>query len=299
MEALLNSSYVLITPARNEEKCIENTIQSVISQTVLPLRWIIVSDGSTDKTDNIVERYLNDNSFIVLLRRKGDVLRNFSSQVFAFNTGYEKLQGLNYDYIGNLDADVSFQPYYYETVMKRFFVNPHLGIAGGYIYEEKKGQFRSRAGNRTYSVAHAVQLFRKNCFEDVGGYVPLKYGGSDWHAQVMAILRGWKVQAFTDLPVYHHKPTLTAEGSLKGGFRQGRMDYSLGSSPFFEILKCLSRISVKPYGIYSAYRFAGFLLGYLDREERPVSEDFMRCLRKKQCEKIVSMFFILFRKQAS
>ncbi len=288
MKPLPNTNYVLITPARNEEQCIEKTIKSVISQTVLPQRWIIVSDGSTDKTDNIVERYLNDHPFIVLLRREGDVLRNFSSQVFAFNTGYEKLNGLNYDYIGNLDADVSFQPDYYESVLKRFDANPRLGLAGGYIYEEQKGQFKSRPGNRTYSVAHAIQLFRRDCFENVGGYVPFKYGGSDWHAQVMAILKNWEVQAFTDLPVYHHKPTLTAEGKLKGGFRQGRMDYSLGSSPFFEILKCLSRISVKPYGFYSAYRFAGFLRGYVEREERPISRDFMKCLRERQSEKIVS-----------
>lgn len=292
MEELPNSKYVLVTPARNEEEYIEKTIQSVISQTVLPLRWIIVSDGSTDSTDAIVERYSNDHPFIVLLKRKGDALRNFSSQVFAFNTGYEKLHGLNYAYIGNLDADVSFQPDYYEIVLKRFLANPRLGVAGGYIYEEHKGQFRSRPGNRTYSVAHAVQLFRRSCFEDVGGYVPLKYGGSDWYAQVMAISKEWEAQAFTDLPVYHHKPTLTAEGKLKGGFRQGRMDHSLGSGPFFEVLKCLSRIGMKPYGVYSVYRFAGFLRGYFDREERPVSKYFMKCLRKKQSEKIANAFRI-------
>jgi glycosyltransferase involved in cell wall biosynthesis len=296
VETLVNSRYVLITPARNEEQCIENTIQSVISQTVAPLRWIIVSDGSTDRTDEIVKRYLNDHPFIVLHRRKGDVQRNFSSQVFAFNTGYEKLQGLNYDFIGNLDADVSFQPDYYEAVLERFSHNPRLGLAGGYIYEKQKGQFKSRPGNRTYSVAHAIQLFRRSCFEEVGGYTPLKYGGSDWHAQVMAILKDWEVQAFTDLPVYHHKPTLTAEGNLNGGFRQGRMDYTLGSSPFFEILKCLSRINMKPYGLYSAYRFAGFLRGYIEREERPVSKDFMKFLRKKQFEKTINAISILFRK---
>lgn len=291
-----NSKYVLITPARNEEAYIGKTIQSVVSQTVLPLKWIIVSDGSTDETDNIVKDYLKEYPFIVLLRRTGDTLRNFSSQVFAFNTGYEKLRGLNYDYIGNLDADVSFQPDYYETILKRFLANPRLGLAGGYIYEEQKGQFKSRPGNRTYSVAHAVQLFRRSCFEDVGGYVPLKYGGSDWHAQVMAILKEWEVQAFTDLPVYHHKPTLTAEGNLKGGFRQGRMDHSLGSSPFFEILKCLSRTNRKPYGLYSACRLAGFYWSYIDREERPVSKDVVKCLRKKQFEQIVHTFPNSFRK---
>jgi glycosyltransferase involved in cell wall biosynthesis len=94
-----NSTYVLITPARNEEGYIERTIQSVISQTILPLKWIIVSDGSTDRTDAIVEHYLSDHPFIKLYRRDGDAVRNFGSQVRAFRAGYEQLYGIDYDYI--------------------------------------------------------------------------------------------------------------------------------------------------------------------------------------------------------
>jgi glycosyltransferase involved in cell wall biosynthesis len=281
-------NYVLITPARNEEAYIEKTIQAVISQTALPLKWIIVSDGSTDRTDEIIKSYLNNNPFMVLLQREGDTQRNFGSQVRAFNTGYERVHGLEYDYIGNLDADVSFQPDYYETILKRFLVNPRLGLGGGYIYEEQSRQFKSRSGNRKSSVAHAIQLFRRSCFEDIGGYIPLKYGGSDSYAEVMARMKKWEVQAFTDLPVYHHRPTLTAEGILKGSFRQGRMDHSLGGSPFFEIFKCVGRINVKPYGLYSASRLAGFLWGYFRRDKGSVSTDFMKHLRSEQYGKIIN-----------
>lgn len=289
---MTNNSYVLITPAKNEDAFIEKTIQSVISQTVLPLKWIIVSDGSTDRTDAIVESYLKKNLFMVLLKKKGDVLRNFGSQVRAFNAGYEKMQGLRYDYIGNLDADVSFQPDYYEIMLKRFIESPRLGIGGGYIFEEQNGEFASRHSNRTYSVAHAIQLLRRSCFEDIGGYVPLKYGGSDSYAEIVARMKEWKVQAFTDLPVYHHKPTLTAEGKLKGAFRQGRMDYSIGGSPFFEILKCLSRVNVKPHGLYSSYRFIGFIWGYFELEERSVTKEFMKHLRQEQSRKIVNVILL-------
>jgi poly-beta-1,6-N-acetyl-D-glucosamine synthase len=288
---MTNYSYVLITPARNEDAFIEKTIQAVISQTVLPLKWIIVSDGSTDRTDAIVENYLKKNLFMVLLRKKGDVQRNFGSQVRAFNAGYEKMQGLRYDFIGNLDADVSFQPDYYEIMLERFRESPRLGIGGGYIFEEQNEKFASRPSNRTYSVAHAIQLLRRSCFEDIGGYVPLQYGGSDSYAEVMARMKEWQVQAFTDLPVYHHKPTLTSEGKLRGGYRQGKMDYSFGYSPIFETLKCFSRFNVKPYGLYSAYRFAGYISGYLGREQRPVSKDFMKYLRKEQSRKILAVVF--------
>lgn len=281
-------NYVLITPARNEEAYIEKTIQAVISQTILPLKWVIVSDGSTDRTDEIVGRYLNKHPYISLLRRKGDLQRNFGSQVHAINAGYEKMQGLEYDFIGNLDADVSFQRDYYETILKRFQNDVRLGLAGGDIHEKNKGQFKARARNRPTSVAHAIQLFRRECFEDIGGYIPLKYGGPDWYAEVMARKKMWHVQSFPDLPVLHHKPTLTAEGRVKGGFRQGRMDYSLGSSPLFEVFRCLIRVGSRPYGLYAAIRMSGFMWGYIVREDRPVPNDFIKYLRKEQSNKIVS-----------
>jgi glycosyltransferase involved in cell wall biosynthesis len=278
--------YVLITAARNEEAFIEKTIRSVINQTILPLKWVIVSDGSIDRTDRIVEGYLNNHKFIHLLKQHGDDRRNFGSQVRAINAGYEKIRDLDYDFIGNLDADVSFREDYYQRVLERLAADSRLGLTGGYIFEERNGAFMPRRFNRTTSVAHAVQLFKRNCYEDVGGYVPLKYGGPDWYAEVTARLKGWNVKSFPDLPVYHHKPTLTAEGKLKGGFRQGRMDYSFGSSPFFEIFRCLRRVR-KPYGLlYSLCRFGGFLWGYLVLEKRPVSKDFIKYLRKEQRRKL-------------
>ncbi len=286
MNSPIANRYVLITPARNEDAYIEKTIQSVIKQTIPPLKWVIVSDGSTDRTDEIVKGYLKKHKFIQLLRREGDNRRNFGSQVRAINAGYNLMQGLEYDFIGNLDADVSFGDDYYETLLKRFIDNTRLGLAGGFIFEKRNGQFKSRPFNRISSVAHAVQLFRRSCFEDIGGYVPLKYGGPDWHAEVSARRGGWEVKSFPDLPVYHHKPGLSAEGQYKGGFREGRMDYSLGSLPLFEVFRCLARVR-RPYGpLYSIYRFAGFSWGYLIREERPVAKDFIEYLRKEQKRRI-------------
>jgi glycosyltransferase involved in cell wall biosynthesis len=284
------NKYVLITPARNEEAFIERTIQSVISQTILPEVWVIVSDGSTDRTDKIVKSHMKKYKFISFVRRDGDDLRNFGSQVRAFNAGFRKLNGLEYDFIGNLDADVSFQSDYYEAILKKFSDCPRLGLAGGFIFEESNGKFGSRRYNRTYSVAHAVQLFRRSCFEDIGGYVPLRYGGSDSYAEATARFKGWNVKAFPELPVYHHKPTLTAEGMLMGGLRQGKMDYDLGSSIIFELLKCIARTKVKPYGIYAGYRFAGFISGYFAKEKRGVPKEFIMELRSEQYSKIMNIF---------
>lgn len=282
--------YVLITPARNEQAYIANTIISVISQSIKPVKWVVVSDGSTDDTDAIVEKYAADNPFIHLLKRAGDPRRNFGSQVRAIQAGGALLEGVDYDYFGNLDADISFGPDYYERVLAKFRLNPKLGLAGGFVHEEVDNQFRSRKFNSGNSVPHAIQFFRRGCYEDVGGYIPLKYGGPDWHAEVTARMKGWEVRSFPEIKVFHHRRTLGADGVLIGGYRQGLMDYSLGSSALFEILKCLIRVRNRPYVLYAACRLAGFAAACLKREQRIVSREFVSYLQGEQRARLANIF---------
>lgn len=282
--------YVLITPARNEQAYIANTIISVITQSIKPVKWVIVSDGSTDDTDSIVEKYASANSFIHLLKREGDPRRNFGSQVRAIQAGCRLLQGVEYDFFGNLDADISFGPDYYEKVLAKFRLNAKLGVAGGFIHERVDDEFQSRKFNSENSVPHAIQLFRRRCYEDVGGYIPLKYGGPDWHAEVMARMKGWEVRSFREIKVFHHRRTLGADGVLTGGYRQGMMDYSLGSSALFEILKCMIRVRHRPYLIYAVFRLAGFAAACLKREQRMVSHEFVNYLQNEQRARLVNIF---------
>jgi len=282
--------YVLITPARNEQAYIANTIISVITQNIKPVKWVIVSDGSTDDTDSIVEKYAAENRFIHLLKRKGDPRRNFGSQVRAIQAGCTLLEGIQYDFFGNLDADISFGPDYYEKILAKFRLNPKLGLAGGFVHERIDDEFQSRKFNSENSVPHAIQLFRRRCYEDVGGYIPLKYGGPDWHAEVMARMKGWEVRSFREIKVFHHRRTLGADGVLTGGYRQGMMDYSLGSSAVFEIIKCMIRVRHRPYFIYAACRLAGFAAACLKREQRMVSREFVNFLQNEQRERLVNIF---------
>lgn len=287
-------NYVLITAARNEEKHIAKTIESVIGQTHKPIKWIIVSDRSTDRTDELVKRYANENKFIELLSIAGDEKRNFGSQVRAINKGYEKLRQTDSDYslIGNLDADVSFRADYFEKLIAEFEKNPRLGLGGGFICEEKRGDFVSRDTNSIKSVAHAVQLFRRECFESIGGYLPLKYGGPDWCAEIMVSMRKWDVFSFPKLEVNHHRPTTSAEGFLRGAFRSGLMDYTMGSHPIFEIMKCFRRARYRPIVIGSILRLAGYIYGYLKRETRLVPKEVIDYLRLEQVSRIKKSIYL-------
>lgn len=283
-------AYVLVTAAYNEEAYIGRTIESVVAQTLLPRKWVIVSDGSTDRTDEIVERYAKQNPFIQLVRITEEHPRNFTAQVYAITRGVQSLGDVEFQFIANLDADVSFEPDYYRKLLDEFHKDPSLGLAGGYIYEKNKGVFASRPTNGEHSVAHAVQMFRRECFEAVGGYVPLPYGGPDWHAQVVARMKGWRVRAFPQLPVFHYRPTGSADRLFRDLFRQGRMDYSLGVLPLFEIMKLVRRARFKPFVLGSLVRFSGFLWGYCKREPRIVSREFVQYLREEQRSQIRQLF---------
>ncbi len=291
-------AYVLVTAAYNEEAYIEATIRSVVAQTVLPLQWAIVSDGSTDRTDEIVSSYAARYPFIRLVRVQEEHARNFAAQVLAINLGCKSLQNLDYQLIANLDSDITLEPTYYQRLIEKFDSDPTLGLAGGFVCEKRDGRFEGRTGNREYSVPHAVQMFRRECFESIGGYCALPYGGPDWHALISVQMHGWRVQAFRDLPVFHHRPTGGADRRVRTLFREGRMDYSVGSYPPFEIFKLARRAFYKPYVASSLIRLGGFLWGYWLREARPVSPEFVQFLRNDQKNALRKFFHLRPGKQA-
>lgn len=285
-----NEAYVLITAAHNEETYIENTIRSVLAQSVRPLRWTIVSDASTDRTDEIVKMYASENAFIELVRLDGSHRNNFAAKVQAIRTGYEYLGNLQYGFIGILDADISLQPFYYRELLDEFSEDPRLGLTGGFIYEDRGGVFRGRRSNRTWSVAGAVQLFRRECYEAIGGICPLRYGGEDWCAEVSARMKGWTVRASRELKAFHHRATGTADNLLYHWFRQGKMDFSLGCLPTFEVVKCVVRLAEKPIVFGALARLAGFAWSYCVRADRPVPEEFVQFLRNEQKRRLSPIF---------
>ena len=277
--------YVLITAARNEQDHIRFPAEAVISQTIRPRQWIIVSDGSTDGTDQVVRNYAAKWNFIQLVRKEeGKGQFDFASKVFALNAGYERLKNTDYDFIGHLDADVSFEPDYYERLFAKFGENPRLGLAGGYICELHRGRFQSRPVNRSRSVAGAVQFFRRRCYEDVGAMVPFPMGGEDAYAEAMARMRGWHVEAFPDMKVFHHRKSTTARGLIREFFQRGAEDYALGTHPLFEILKGIGRIKERPLVAAALLRMSGFAWSYVSGCKRPVPAQFIRHVRREQMQ---------------
>lgn len=281
-------SYVLITPAHNEGAFIEKTIQSVISQTILPERWIIVSDRSTDNTDEIVRKYAEDYNFIRLLRVEEERCCHFGAKVNAFKAGYDSLKNVKYDLLGNLDADVSFDPSYYQTIIAHFAGNNRLGIAGGIIQELIGGKYVCQNISLN-SVAGAVQLFRKECYEQIGGYIPMEYGGEDAAAEILARFKGWKVRTFPEYMVLHHRRVTTGKKNIIATrFYHGVINYSLGYSPVFHIMRSLFRMARSPLFIGSVSSILGYYYAFLQRRARELPDSAIRFLRNEQRDRLKS-----------
>lgn len=283
---MADSSYILVTAARNEADHIGQTIQSVAAQTVLPERWLIVSDGSTDETDQIVSEAAQKHPFIELLRVEAGSDRNFGSKAAAINAGYEKLASLSHGFIGVLDADVSFEPDYYEQVMARFQDDPNLGIAGGILTDIVDGKPVRQMTDPEWSVSGPVQMFRRECFEAIGGYLVLR-GGIDAAAEVMARMNGWKVRAFQEIPALHHRQTGKENHSRLGiFFHRGLEDFKLGYHPLFFVGRAILRFREVPYMLGGLTMLCGYLWAGMTGAEKKVPGEFVRFLRKEQMDRL-------------
>ena len=279
-------SYVLVTPARNEEALIERTLASVVSQTVRPTRWIIVDDGSTDRTAAIVGVYERRYPWIMLVRCPARADRSFAGKVAAFNAGYSCLAGIAYDVIGNLDADISFEADYFEFLLGRFERDPDLGVAGTFFVEDGYDSSRDSFEGHTH-VAGGCQLFRRQCFEEVGGFIPHRAGGVDWIAVTTARMRGAKTLAFKEKAFVHHRRLGTAErGVFASMFHTGQKDYYLGKHPLMQVPRVLYRMTKSPVVLGGLVLWAGYAWAWLRRRKRPITDELMDFRRREDLAKL-------------
>jgi biofilm PGA synthesis N-glycosyltransferase PgaC len=279
-------SYVLVTPARNEAKFIELTLKSVVAQTVRPVKWVIVSDGSTDGTDNIVAKYIANHPWIELLRMPERSERHFAGKVHAFNAGYARMKNLGYEVIGSLDSDISFDENYFSFLLQKLTEDPALGLVGTPFKEGSNAVYDYRFVSIEH-VSGACQVFRRKCFEDVGGYVPVKGGCIDHIAVITARMKGWKTRTFIDKVCLHHRDMGTAQhGILTAKFRNGAKDYAIGNHPVWELFRTVHQMAKRPFLVGGLVLVSGYVWAAMRCVERPVSAELVRFYRREQMQRL-------------
>jgi biofilm PGA synthesis N-glycosyltransferase PgaC len=296
--------YVLITSAYNEAKYISKTIESVVQQKHLPLQWIIVSDNSTDGTNDIIKEYALKYPLISFVLYKNQAvikssLGRVSKRVVACVREGMKYITVNYDYIGFIDADISFDAYLFDTLLKKFEENTRLGLGGGYVYNvygDKKYPYFVFPGQ----VSGALQFFRKECWNQIGGYYP--GGHHDYFAVKSCMMHNWEVRSFEDLEILHFK-NISSLGAnrLKIGFYLGQMDYICGELFIYAFLRAVSQITHKPFLLGSCMRVAGYIYSSFTRTPKQVPANLLKFLRKEQVKFLIGFYkkFRVFGKSAS
>lgn len=291
MPSTIAGDYVLVTAAHNEAGNIEAACRSVVCQSLKPRRWIVVDDASTDGTDGIVSAFQKTHpELIELLKIARPPGRDFRNKANAFALGVKRARELGPSFIGNLDADISFEPTYFETLLERFASDAHLGIAGGLVYSRVHDRFIAQ-DIAADSVAGAVQLFRRECFDAVDAYLPLPLGGEDAAAEIMARQNGWSTRTFSDLQVLEHRRTGTADATpLRARQRDGARLFSLGYGVEFLLARTVRRLLERPRVVGSLATLSGYLGAMARRDPVVLPPEVVAYLRREHRTKLLKLF---------
>jgi poly-beta-1,6-N-acetyl-D-glucosamine synthase len=280
-------SYSIITPARNEAEFLQKTISSVTSQTVVPACWIIVDDGSTDATAEIIDKASEEYPWIRAIHRGDRGFRKSGGGVVeTFYDGYSAVGDCPWEYLVKLDGDLSFERDYFERCLNRFEADSSLGIGGGTICGLVDGNLVEESkGDPRFHVRGATKIYRRVCWNAIGGLI--KAPGWDTLDELKANMLGWKTYTFPELKLNHHRMAGGADGAWKNWVKNGRANYITGYHPLFMLFKCAQRLVKQPYFVAGLGLLSGFVGGYIQRVPQVQDEPLMKYLRRQQLNRLL------------
>jgi glycosyltransferase involved in cell wall biosynthesis len=272
-------SYVVVSPVKDEDRYVEQTLRSMAAQTVRPAAWVIVDDGSSDHTADIIRQWANRTPFIRLVQHPHSGRRQPGSAVIrAFSYGYALLADQPHDIVVKLDCDLSFEADYFEKLLGRFAEDPTLGIASGvYLEEDGAGSWKP-VPMPAYHAFGASKVVRRKCYADIGGFVTA--AGWDTVDEIRALARGWRTGHFADLGVRHHKREGTGIGQLRTSRMHGEIYYLTGGDPLFFAFKVLHRLAERPLFLNAAALSYGYFSAAVVRRPRLVTHSEARAYRR-------------------
>jgi biofilm PGA synthesis N-glycosyltransferase PgaC len=280
----MEMDYIIITPVRDEEKLIENTVLCLINQTIKPSEWIIVNDGSTDRTGAIIDHYAEKLPWIRTVHRRNRGFRKSGGGVIeAFYDGYSEISADDWDFIVKLDGDLIFGVRYFERCFAEFLKDPNLGIGGGTVFNLVDGSVVSES-NPAFHVRGATKIYRRAFWENSGGL--LTAPGWDTIDEIKANMLNWRTRTFPHVHIFQQKVTGSADGIWKNAFKNGKGSYASGYHPLYMILKCIKRFLNAPYGLESLGLMAGFLCGHLRKLPRIQEKELIAYLRQQQLKRL-------------
>jgi len=294
-------SYILVTPAKNEEVNLPKLIQSIGEQTIKPLVWVIIDDGSTDNTPNIIKKAKENYEWIQSFRLEEHPRDLSKHYAYVCNTGFDlaikycEENNLQYDYIGLLDADMILEREFYSKLMNEFERNPRLGIASGSVYYDINNKLIIETYREDLPPG-GIRLWRRECFEETGrgfyiGYSP------DAVSNVLAKLRGWETRRFEEIRAVQTRRTSSAEGLWNGYMVNGKSDYFRNYHPLFALAKGLKHLFKSPCYTGIAY-LCGYFGSFLRRLDKMDNKEIRDYYYHQKFQEVIQHYKNKFRKQA-
>lgn len=279
-------NYIIITPVRDEEIVIENTLRSVTKQTIQPIKWIFINDNSVDNTKNIILKWKKIFPFIDVYDFPELTNRLPGTGVVrAFDYGIKKITICEYDFIIKLDADLSFNTDYFNCLFNEFENNTKLGIASGMIYELNGKPVKKNIEEHPYG---ASKIYRTKCFKKIYPYDHIK--AWDLLDNIKANVAGFETKIIFSQKVIHHKPMESAVGKYSENRLKGYYSAYLKYNPFFAFLKGLKVILEKPYLIGGILFFYGYLENILFKKEFYNGNQVTNYLKAQQIRRLKRLF---------
>jgi poly-beta-1,6-N-acetyl-D-glucosamine synthase len=279
MAIVRDYNYVIVSPVKDEEAYLDRTIETVLRQTAPPARWIIVDDGSCDRTPQILQRYADEHRWITVVRIDRSEERQLGvTEIQAFAKGYKLIEDAEFDYIVKLDCDVELPSDYFERLLARFDQDSELGIASG-RYLEARGNAWVAVPMPEYHAAGASKILRVECFRQIGGFI--QYRGWDTIDEIRAHIAGWKTCHFPDIIFQHLRNEGAAAGPLDTNRMHGQIYYLTGGNTLFLLLKVLHRCWFgRPFILGGLIMLLGFLQPLVTGAPRAVTPEEARFYRR-------------------
>ena len=279
--------YIIITPAKNEEKYIGYTLESVCNQTVKPKKWVIVNDNSRDRTEDIIKKYSAKYKWIKLIQKNNSKNIFGTNVVENFYIGYNSIKEDNFDFIVKLDADLKIdKDNFFEYLLNKFCENPRLGICSGITYYNI-GRRKKVVMHPPWHTTGAMKIYRRKCFEDIGGLVPiLLWDGVD---EYKAMFRGWTTKTFFECKVNHLAQIRSFKRQRNVNFflKIGKSSYIVGFPFEYAVSKFLFYIFFERKDIKAFYYLFGYFKAFIEREKRIVNKNEIKFIRSFQYRRII------------
>jgi poly-beta-1,6-N-acetyl-D-glucosamine synthase len=276
---------VAITPARDEQQLLPGLIASMVAQTRRPAHWIMIDDGSSDRTPELLDQAARDHDWIEVHHLPRNRGREFGGESVIMRFLPREVWD-SYDFILRTDADLSFGPRLIELLLAEFASDSKLGIAGAVLHEPHGSGWREVKMPR-FHTRGAVKMYSSRCFAAIGG---LRAGvGWDTIDEAQAMMLGYRTRSFPEIIAFHHRPQGAAGGLLRSRFSSGRTAYVVGYSPLFMLARALRRTFLSPPFIGSVLMIAGYVDAHLRRVPRVAPPDLVKYIREQQIRRLLMM----------